>query len=288
MKLIARNKHLIGKASSQATVIAFNTVTTVVATAGTLTLDKYWKSVGANPSYELLVISLILSLVSAFLLNCLGFLLTYLIHKVTLHGWPHYYIYIFQVRPDEYIIGWFKIDLDRNNKHPVASGCSYSALPIDFSRDVKWISKAVAGGSFHSDYYCYILYDLNEGQADKQGRLYREGMMRLRLVKENERELGASRTLVFGGKDRYIGWQQAVDGDSELNFVYAEQFERTGYSPRQIEGCLVESIEIHERSLIQEYKRLCCAQSQNQNQLADYNNQNQTDLSIPLIDEQGI
>jgi hypothetical protein len=261
MKWIAQHRFGTSKMSAQMTVVAFNAVTSLFSVMVVPGLPQHLKFITTNPYAQSIISVLLLTIGSSLLLHILGLFLQYIVSKVTLFGWPHYFVYVFEFE-GEYIIGRCKIYLDCITKPPAAKGQSYLASPthIHFQKKVEWRSIAVTGGSFRGENYCYIIYGLDYADARNQNRPYEEGLLVFHLIEEDDSTLDMPDYSVLGGKDRYIGRQLGIDRNGIWNFAYAEEIklkDSTISKDKRIDDI----IESNRSSLIQEYERLKIAAS---------------------------
>jgi hypothetical protein len=240
------------KAFSNAYAISSAFITSIF----TFNLDKYIKLLSPNQSSEDAFLVITLG-ISSTIFNLIGYdLLKRWYFGTSFLSWPRYVVYVFEIRPRDYIIGWCKIDLDRMNKAPFASGYSYSASPaINLTKLVRWDSQSVAIGSKGEDDYS-IIYNLDPDQAKEQKRPYKKGLLLFRILQEKDMRQRIFQPAIPKAVERYTGQQQGIDRNGVFNVAYAEQVIPEGSTNVEIANYLDNLIWLSGSSLIKAHQLL--------------------------------
>jgi hypothetical protein len=235
MKYIAENRYSgLGRTRLTLTVFAFSIF---VATFGMNFVYDLHKVIDATDRGNLITtyvpadIDKLISIVLVSMLwALLVFVAAFLLEKISIAQatfmWPRYFFYVFEFSAQERIVGWTRINLDSSGKLS-AEGHSFNAYPsFDADKIVGWTAQSVSSGSFKDKENCYILYNLDEQQAKKQDRKYRQGLLRFQELKKGNLKDPKKDWVLDSSNERnqYFGSQQAIERSGDWKFAYAELY----------------------------------------------------------------
>jgi hypothetical protein len=225
MRHYLRHQRLIRKIPPKAIATAYAVMAALITTIFALNIDKRIKSLSPNPSTEEIFLIAFLTIISAVFLIFVGFCLKTAHFQLLFIQYPRYIVYVFEIKSNDYIIGWCKIDADRINGNPFAVGYSYTASSsnVDLTTLVRWESESIQCGSIQGKDNCYIIYNLDPQAAYEQGRFYRKGLLMFSVLQEGDMIEQMRGCAIPSGEMQYVGLQQSIDKDGVFNVAYAEQ-----------------------------------------------------------------
>ncbi len=165
-----------------------------------------------------------LSIIWGVLIASFGYVYGKVLGLAMMSGWPRYFFYVFQFSEGKTIVGWTRIRQNRATRALEAEGQSFTSDgEFNDNNCVSWKSETVSGGTYLGNPSCYIVYTLNDFEAQQLLRPYRVGLLRFRqLHGDNMKVRTALPTPSTLGADQYFGHQQAIDKDGVWNLAYAE------------------------------------------------------------------
>jgi predicted membrane protein len=257
MKYYLKRWRFIRKIPAQAIAIAYAIMAALVTAIFAFHSDKQIKLLSPNPSTEDIFLITVLTISSVVFLLVVGFCLKTAYFQLLFIPYPLYIVYVFEIKPNDYIIGWCKIDTDRVNGDPFAIGYSYMASPnIDFTTLVTWTSESIQGGSIDGKDSYYIIYNLDPHAACEQKRPYRKGLLMFNVLQEGDMTERMRGCAIPVGETQYVGQQQGIDKDGIFNVAYAEQVILESSTNTQAADYLDSLIRFNGNALIQAHKLL--------------------------------
>jgi predicted membrane protein len=261
MRLYIKHQHLIRKIPPKAIATAYAVMAALITTIFAFNIDKKIKSVSSNPSIEDMFLIVFLTIVSAVFLLIVGFCLKVAHFQLLFIKYPRYVVYVFEIKPNDYIIGWCTIDIDRINGDSFATGYSYmissdNTKTVDLKTLVTWESESIQCGSIQGKDSYYIIYNLEPDAAFKQARPYRKGLLMFTTLQEGDMTEKMRGCAIQSGEFQYIGQQQGIDRDGVFNAAYAEQIIPKSSTNTGVADELNELIKFNGNALIQAHKLL--------------------------------
>lgn len=258
MRHYLKHQHLIRKIPPKAIATAYAVTAALITTIFALNIDKKVKALSPNPSTGEIFLIAFLTIISAVFLLFIGFCLKAAQFQLLFITYPRYIVYVFEIKPNDYIIGWCKIDADRINGNSFAIGYSYTASSndVDLTTLVLWESESIQCGSMQGKDNCYIIYNLEPQAAHDQGRSYRKGLLMFSVLQEGDMIEQMRGCAIPSGEMQYVGLQQSIDKDGIFNVAYAEQVIPKSSTNTGAAGDLDNLIRFNGKALIDAHKLL--------------------------------